>query len=343
MFRAKVGLRIPVDRVGSRKMMRRRFVESLVGSLVIVSASFGFVPSAQAWGCKGHQVIALIAERRLNPHARTVVAQILGDAPISPDLRRFCGDSGLDAFADSSTWADDERTVRPETADWHFIDIPRGVTKGDLEQYCPPDGCVTRAILDELAVLRDAKASSQARGDALRFLIHFVGDLHQPLHATTNNDLGGNCVPVAFFGSAPQETDPARESYRPNLHGVWDTDILERFAQGKTPTQIAADLQDKFKTQLPAWQSEKTDVAAWAWESHEAAEKTVYGKLPSKIAVETPKLVKTCADDDHISTRMLKLNEVIGDEYQGAAAPVVEERLTQAGARLAATLNGLWP
>jgi hypothetical protein len=319
----------------------RRFVGSLVG--VVLSAGFGFVPSAQAWGCKGHQVVALIAEQHLNAHARTVVDEILLAAPISSDLRRFCGNTGLDAFADSSTWADDERTVRPETADWHFIDIPRGVTKGNLEQYCPPSGCVTQTILAQLAVLRDAKASPQARGDALRFLIHFVGDLHQPLHATTNNDQGGNCVPVAYFGNAPQQTDPVRESYRPNLHGIWDTDILERFSQGKTSPEVAEELQGKFKKQLFAWQSEKTNVAAWAWESYEAAEKTVYGKLPSEIAVETPKPVMSCADADHISTRMLRLGEVIGDEYQSVAAPVVEERLAQAGARLAATLNALWP
>ena len=323
--------------------MRRRFMELLAGSLAVLFVGFGFVPSAHAWGCKGHQVVALIAERHLNARARTVVLQILEAAPISSELRRFCGNSGLDAIVDSSTWADDERTVRPETADWHFIDIPRGATKGNLEQYCPPAGCVTQAILAQLAVLRDAKTSPQARGDALRFLIHFVGDLHQPLHATTNNDLGGNCVPVAYFGSMPQETDPTRESYRPNLHGIWDTDILERFSQGKTSPQVAAEIEDKFKTRLPVWQSEKTDVAAWAWESYEAAERTVYGKLPSKIPVETPKPAMSCADADHISTRMLKINEVIGDEYQSAAAPVVEERLAQAGARLAATLNALWP
>ena len=70
-----------------------------------------------------------------------MVEQILAAAPISPDLRRFCGMSGLDAFADSSTWADDERTIRPETSGWHFIDIPRGAPNANLDQYCPPAGC----------------------------------------------------------------------------------------------------------------------------------------------------------------------------------------------------------
>ena len=141
-----------------------------------------------------------------------MVAEILAAGPISPDLRRFCGDSGLDAFADSSTWADDERTIRPETAGWHFLDIPRGAPKGDIAQYCPPStGCVTSAIADQLAVLHNPGASPQARADALRYVIHFIVDLRQPLHGMTNNDLGGNCVPVTFDGHAPQETNPDSE------------------------------------------------------------------------------------------------------------------------------------
>ncbi len=131
-----------------------------------------------------------------------MIAEILAAGPISPDLRRFCGDSGLDAFADSSTWADDERTIRPETAGWHFIDIPRGAAKGDIAQYCPSaTGCVTNAIVEQLAVLRSPAASAQVRADALRYVIHFIGDLHQPLHATTNNDLRRELHPRGVWPS----------------------------------------------------------------------------------------------------------------------------------------------
>ncbi len=303
----------------------------------------GFAPAAHAWGCKGHQVIALIAERHLSAQARAMVEQILVAAPISPDLRRFCGMSGLDAFADSSTWADDERTVRPETFDWHFIDIPRGAPNANLDQYCPPDGCVTKEILSELALLRQPDATPAQRGDALRFLIHFIGDLHQPLHATTNDDEGGNCVPLTFFDEAPKETNPQTESYRPNLHGIWDTDILEHVAQGRTAQQMSEALEDQFKARFTAWMAGPIDVSGWAWESHEAAETVVYGKLPARIAVEPPMPVKTCADDNHIAQRMLGLNETVGESYQSDAAPMVEERLALAGARLAAALNQLWP
>jgi S1/P1 Nuclease len=91
-----------------------------------LSAAAAVGSTVWAWGCTGHQIVALIAEHHLNPHARAMVMQILAASPISPDLRRYCGDSGLGAFVDASTWADDERGVRRDTADWHFIDIPRG-------------------------------------------------------------------------------------------------------------------------------------------------------------------------------------------------------------------------
>jgi hypothetical protein len=300
-------------------------------------------PCAWSWGCTGHQIIALIAEKYLNPHARTMVMQILAASPIDRDLRRYCRDSGLDTFVDSATWADDERSIDPKTAGWHFIDIPRGAPKGNTAPYCPPEtGCITKAITDELAVLRNSSTSAQARADALRYVIHFVGDLHQPLHTTTNDDRGGNCVPVAFFEQAPEETNAAREDYRPNLHGVWDMSIIERWAHGRSPQQLADELESKFKPQIPMWASQPVDVDAWAWESHNVAERVVYGDLPAKVAIEKPEAVNTCADDDHISARMLKLREQIGEQYEDAAEPAVQEQLAKAGARLAAVLNSVW-
>ena len=320
-------------------MKRRRRTCSTLFLFAIV----GLAPSARGWGCTGHQVVAVIAEEHLNPHARDMVAQILAAGPIDPALRRFCGANTLDAFADSSTWADDQRSIQPDTAGWHFIDIPRGVPKGEIAPYCPPStSCITRAIDDQMAILRNINASAQARADALRYIIHFFGDLHQPLHATSNNDLGGNCVPVSFFGAAPQERNVTKESYAPNLHGIWDTDILERFAGGQTPQQFADEMSVKFKGQIPAWLRERVDAVSWAWESHQLAEDSVYGALPRKVAIETPVEVKACSDDQHISTRMLNLHEQVGADYQAAAEGVIQEQLTKAGIRLAAALNAVW-
>lgn len=312
-------------------------------STLLLFAIVGLAPSAWGWGCTGHQVVAVIAEEHLNPHARDMVAQILAAGPMDPALRRYCGANALDAFVDSSTWADDQRSIQPDTAGWHFIDIPRGVAKGDIAPYCPPaSSCITRAIDDQMAILRNNNASAQARADALRYIIHFFGDLHQPLHATSNDDLGGNCVPVSFFGSAPQVKNVVKESYAPNLHGIWDTDILERFADGQTPQQFAGEMGIRFKAQIPGWLRERVDVVSWAWESHQIAEDRVYGILPNKVATETPVEVNACSDDQHISTRMLNLHEQVGADYQAAAESVIQEQLTKAGIRLAAALNAVW-
>jgi S1/P1 Nuclease len=130
-------------------------------------------PSAWAWGCKGHHIVALIAEEHLNPQARAMVIQILAASANGPDLRRYCGDTGLDAFVDSSTWADDERSIRPDTAGWHFIDIPRGAperrhrailpARGGLrdERDHGPTGCASeyqrqRSSASRCAALRDS-------------------------------------------------------------------------------------------------------------------------------------------------------------------------------------------
>lgn len=326
-----------------------------IGCIVALLAFLVATPCAWGWGCEGHQIVALIAEKHLNPQAAKMSRQILDESPIDAALARYCKQTGLDAFVDSSTWADDERSVKPETGAWHFIDIPRGVRKGEIARYCPPaTGCVVVALAEQVRVLRDPRASAEARADALRFVIHFVGDIHQPLHATTNDDMGGNCVPVTFFDRAPMETNLQRESYSPNLHAVWDVGIIEHFAppqdaQAPTPQQIgdeigeAGKIDSDFRARFSSWQADPTDFAAWAWESHELAETVAYGRLPHAIPIEPPRPVESCADDNHISTRMLQLDERLGDDYETATAPVVRQQLAKAGARLAALLNSIWP
>jgi hypothetical protein len=299
---------------------------------------------ARAWGCEGHQVVALLAEKHLAPHALAMAKKILAEGPIDPSLSRYCKEGGIDAMADASTWPDDIRTLRPETPPWHYVDIPLGTTRRDVEKFCDPkESCVTRAITDQLAILHSADSEPRKRADALRFLIHFVGDLHQPLHATTNNDQGGNCVPVAFFDALPQLRNPQTESYAPNLHGVWDTNILAKATEGRTVDQVAYDLDQTFPSKIARWQKGAADVDAWAWESYQLAVKKVYGKLPMRVPVEAPQPIMSCADDNHISARMLKLNEHLSNPYQNMAVPIVRERLAQAGARLALLLNQLWP
>jgi nuclease S1 len=322
----------------------RHFIRSAICAFLSVVAVVSLPSPARAWGCEGHQVIALLAKKHLSPHALAMVNQILNDSPIDVSLNRYCKEGGVDALADSSTWADDFRTQHPETGPWHYIDIPLGTRQRDIEKFCEPrEGCVTRAIADQLAILRSSEGDPRKRADALRFLIHFVGDLHQPLHAATNNDQGGNCVPVAYFDAPPQLRNPQTETYAPNLHGVWDVNILDRATTGKTVDQVASNLDQSFKMKIARWQQGSADIDAWAWESYQLAAKKVYGKLPVRIPVEAPQPVRSCADNNHVSTRMLKLNERIEDPYQNMAAPIVRQQVAKAGARLALLLNQLWP
>ena len=321
-----------------------QILRSAVPASLLLFAVVSLPAPASAWGCKGHQAVALLAEKHLTPHALAMAKKILADGPIDPSLSRYCKEGGTDPLADASTWPDDIRGIRPEASPWHYIDIPRGTKHREVEKFCDPkEGCVTRAITDQLAILRSPDADPQKRADALRFVIHFVGDLHQPLHAITNNDQGGNCVPVAFFDALPQVRNPQTESYAPNLHGVWDTNILERATTGKTVEQVASDLDESFRSKMAGWQKGPANFDAWAWESYQLAVKNVYGKLPVSIPVEAPQPITSCADDNHVSTRMLKLNEHLSEPYQNMAAPIVQKRLAQAGARLALLLNRLWP
>ena len=339
------GLRVPTSlSLSHRKSWPRNFLRAGIVAGLLLFAVVSLPAPAHAWGCEGHQVVALFAEKHMTPHALAMAKKILADGPIDPKLSRYCKEGGADPLADASTWPDDIRPLRPDTPPWHYIDIPRGTKIRDLEKFCDPkESCVTHAIKDQLVILRSPEADPQKRGDALRFLIHFVGDVHQPLHAITNNDEGGNCVPVAFFDAQPQLRNPKTESYAPNLHAVWDTNILGRATMGKTVGQVADDLDQSFQSKISRWQKGPPNIDAWAWESYQLAMQKSYGKLPAPDPVESPQRVTSCAGDNHVSARMLKLNEQLQDAYQNMAVPIVRVRLAQGGARLALLLNQLWP
>jgi len=312
-----------------------RFVPASVRSFFVLFALSLACNSAWAWGCKGHQTVALIAEKQLTPQARQFVEKLLTENPVDPQLKRYCGSATRDLMADASTWADDVRgTVK--NGPWHYIDIPRGAARGPAARYCGDGGCVTQAIRDQLAILKDKNADPPKRADALRYLIHFVGDLHMPLHAISNNDEGGNCVPVRYFRRWPQEH---HDSYTPNLHSLWDTAIVERDMEGAEPPEYADFLGLLFSADFAKWQAAGVHIDDWAWESHDWAESIVYGALVPQVPVEIPATVHSCADADNIGNRMLHLNLFAGQSYQEAAAPVVEQRMAQAGVRLAMILN----
>ena len=123
-------------------------------------------PLGFAWGHEGHQVIALLAEKNMTPVALARAKAILGGASLE----------------DVASWADDYRRDHRETGPWHYIDIPLADSKIDMARECPNGQCVIDQTQHFLTVLRDPKADPATRTEALKFVIHFVGDMHQPLH-----------------------------------------------------------------------------------------------------------------------------------------------------------------
>ena len=284
-------------------------------------------------------MVALIARAHLTPSASSAVDQLLRENPIDPALSRFCKDRPSDLMADSASWADDAKTIE-KTAEWHFIDIPLAVrgysNEKDAMKWCAPiegkPGCIVAAIDYGWALLRDQSQPARVRAKALRYVIHFVGDLSQPLHASDNRDQGGNCTAVRFFS----EEKPA------NLHAIWDYKIIARDLEAAkaTQAQYAKNLDESFARNWPSWGESKIDILAWTWESHGLASTVSYGELkpPIPIAPATAGLADQAACNagraavaaEHIS---------IGEEYVGYALPVIREQLAKAGYRLAGLLN----
>jgi hypothetical protein len=263
-------------------MNLRSVLNHTLASLCILSLAAG---SALGWGPEGHRAVAMIAARNLTPAASEKVKALLGPS---------------DTLAAVSVWADDIREEHPETGPWHYIDIPLMASGIDMNRDCRDGNCVVAKIEDFQRVLKNSSADPALRREALKFLVHFVGDMHQPLHCEDNNDKGGNQVQVIFYG---QPT---------NLHAVWDGGILRR--EKLYGIRFADDLNSRITAaEKTAWA--RGSVQDWAMESHALAVEVAYGKLPHEA---TPNL---------------------GDAYFNAALPVVETQIEKAGIRLAYILN----
>jgi len=293
--------------------------------------------NAFGWGCEGHQMVALIAAQHLTPEARAAVYRLLKEHPIDAALSRFCQPSATEPMADAATWADDSKR-QEKTGTWHYLDIPRGVEHAGLMKYCAPigdskdgkdrPGCLLTGLQYEFDILKDRTRSSAERALALRYVIHFIGDLHQPLHTTTNDDQGGNCTSLTLF------EDPKRA----NLHGAWDYGIIAHFLKqnNQTPQQMAEQLDRRYQSQGQKWLHGRIDFAEWIWEGHRIAEKVTYDKLRPKLSVAPAENGPGCAAERE-KTTALKID--IDARYAAQAMPVIDRQLAKAGYRLADVLN----
>jgi len=240
---------------------------------------------ALAWGAQGHEIVTTIAAHHLTPQARAQVARLLG----SPAM-----------LIHDSNWADEVRDQRPETGPWHYVDIPLRAPNYVPARHCPTGQCVVSQIVRARQTLADSRQPAARRAEALRFLIHLVADLHQPLHAADNNDRGGNEIQINLDGR------------RTNLHQLWDTRIVE--AMGRNTAQIAAAIGGAVSPQQrKSWQA--GTPAAWAEESHRIARDHVYPMVQGR--------------------RSLRLSA----RYLRAEMPATRQQLAKAGIRLAWLLN----
>lgn len=217
---------------------------------LLLAVIFACLPTfASAWGPGGHRIVGQIAEQHLTEEAAEAVQEILGD----------------ESLADASTWADEVRDDRPETGPWHYINPPSKARKVSLD-HCPDEGCVLSVIVDQSKVLRDRRATAVEKAEALRFVVHMVGDAHQPMHVSRAEDRGGNTIDVDLKGE------------KTNLHRAWDSGILnlrrtdwEDIAETLNAEITEDDIKD--------W-SKPLDPAAWATESYEHAMGFAY-KIPA--------------------------------------------------------------
>ncbi len=236
------------------------------------------------WGREGHRIIAKVAERHLNENTRVMVRSLLGS-------------QRLDSIA---SWADEVRERRPETGPWHYVNIPPG-GKYDARRDCPmPNSCVVEKIAEFSKVLRDRNASRRRRIEALKFLVHFVGDIHQPLH-TVGEAEDGNRIRVRFLGH--ELCGP----YDCNLHGVWDTSMI--LHAGLRPEAYAARLEGLI-------QQERLEARS--------------GGTPEQWADESVRLVRSAWVGDGTD---------LDEAYYRREITVVNWQMALAGLRLARLLN----
>ncbi len=288
-------------------MMRRH----IVGPALAILHLWCLTPQqGWTWGRDGHSIVGKIAELRLSDKALDGIADLTD---------RSLGDVQISSWPDTIT----HNPTPPLNAFWHFVDIPYDTDDFDAEREA--EAVAKRAgktvkeigtrnnVIDQIdiwkAALADSKAPRYKRYTALRFVVHFLGDIHQPLHCSTRNDAGGNGVPVTFLG----QFDP-----HVKLHQVWDDSIIH-LARGRFPVDAYAGKLNKQISDgnLAAWQADMSP-RNWAKESHALASKFAY-----------PPVIEQKWDDHQAVPVKLEM------DYAQTAIPVVEIQLMKAGVRLA--------
>ena len=293
--------------------------------LAVTLCLFLLVSQGIAWGPGGHMIVAQIAYGRLNSHAKAQVDELIKVVINPADVTQ----KSLD-FVNASHWPDDLRSVKSDefkpTFEWHFIDTPFSPDQTELPDTPEPN--IVTELNNEVAVLKSADASQEDKAKALRFLIHFVGDIHQPLHCATrvtedfpDGDRGGNSFMVRLV-------DSNGSVKKVKLHSYWDGGI-DDFPKGGPPPEFAppsldsvSQAADRITQEFPDTDSQwkiggPFNFEGWAQESFSLAKTVAYDHL-------VPNRQPTKA-------------------YISKAKKAARKRVAWGGYRLAELLNNIWP
>lgn len=284
-----------------------RLLARLIAPLGLVAVWGICAAPVRAWGIQGHQVVAAIAWQALSPAARQEATRLLVQEPGQ-------------TLVSVATWADEHRG--PATAPWHYLNFPRGQCRFDAARDCPDGQCVVGAIERQRAILA-SQAPDAERLQALKYLVHFVADVHQPLHAGYQDDRGGNTVQLRFL---------MRGS---NLHALWDKGLIEQL--GLDNEALIAAAQAQLAAQVKSQAHVQTQMLGPVqFQSQSTAPASPGSGLADAIAM-AEESCRIVAQPGFYPQ---------GDPspaYVARMTPVLLQRLALAGQRLAALLNQALP
>lgn len=263
---------------------------------------------AFAWGEYGHRTVGTIAWAYLTPAARTEVRRLLAkealaETPTCP----------LKTIEDAAYWPDCIRGLGDRFSysfPWHYQNI-HVCQPFDPKAKCPDGNCISAQIERHARLLVSDKVPDREKLLSLAWLVHFVGDMHQPMHSGDAGDRGGNDVRAAYGVKAPE---------RMNLHRIWDSDLAER-TLSEPPGDPAGLLSQITPEQAAAWR--QGSLVDWQREAWEVSGRYAYGKLQGvKICEAAP-----------------KQRVMVDERYIAETREVVREQAKRAGVRLAKLLN----
>jgi hypothetical protein len=302
----------PVLVSGMAHRLRRQHLRSRISTrltaLAVVLVGLISRP-ASAWWDEGHQIVAEIASRHLSTSARANIEALLADLPEYASMPA------------AATWPDRVAKLDPALAfafTSHFVNVEKRLSPRELNALClKKAGCLATGIGYSIEILRSQRASKVDRAEALRFLIHFVGDAHQPLHAGRTADKGGNEI----VGLRLLEFTPGDE--RINLHAVWDGGLI-----GLEMRRKGWDWQ-RYAVELDAGISDE-EIARW-------------GRGSAYDWIEESRLFAAANGYLHADGKTpIVAGDTLDADWYARNLPVAEQRLQQGGIRLAFVLEELF-